>query len=404
MSKLAIKGGVAVRSNAFASWPQYGEKELGALNRVLESGIWGIGGSEVRKFQKRFTEYQHAGYGICVTSGTTTLEIILRAMGIGSGDEVITTPYTFFATVSSILCLGAKPVFADIEKDTYNIDPDSIEKAITPATKAIIPVHIGGRACDMDRIMSIAEKHHLYVIEDCAHAHGSEWKGQRVGSIGDAGSFSFQSSKNLCSGEGGFITAKDVSIYEKCWSVHNCGRDLHDKTWYAHHNTGTNARMTEWQAAILDAQMDKLDEEIKRREENAAYLNSRLKEIACIEILKADSRVTRNSHHIFIFKFKSEKCKGLTREKFIEALSAEGIPCSPGYVCLYKQPALSKDYVKKIAGNDTPYGELYLENAEAACYKEGVWLMQNILLGDRRDMDEIADAIIKIQENVDELL
>ena len=222
-------------------------------------------GGEVNKFSRRFAEYQQANiWNICVTNGTVTLEVILRGLGIGYGDEVIVPPYTFNATVSSVVFVGATPVFTDIEEGTYNIDPGKIEEAITPNTKAIIPVHIGGRACNMDRIMEIAKKHNLYVIEDCAHAHGSEWKGRRVGSIGDAGSFSFQASKNLTAGEGGFITVNDTKLFEKFWSVHHCGRDYHGKVWYDHVNIGTNARMTEWQAAILDAQMDKLDEEIEK--------------------------------------------------------------------------------------------------------------------------------------------
>ena len=404
MPKLAICGGTPLRKEDFPKWPQYGEKEKEALERVLKSGVWGTLGNEVLKFVERFSAYQNATYGLAVTNGTVSIEITLRALGIGYGDEVIVPPYTFNATASAVLFLGATPVFADIEDDTYNIDPSKIEAAITPKTKAIIPVHIGGRSCDMDKIMEIAKRHNIWVIEDCAHAHGSEWKGKRVGSIGHAGSFSFQASKNLTSGEGGFITTNDEKINKKCWSIHHCGRAYRGTVWYEHVNIGTNARMTEWQAAILDAQMDALDMQIQKRMENAAYLNLRLSEIPCVEPLKNDSRITRNSYHLFIFKFKSEKCKGLIREKFINALCKEGIPCSSGYRSLYKQPLFSSEEIRKVTASKIDYANMYLENTEKAGEKEGVWLTQNMLLGSKKDMDDIANAIIKIYENVDELL
>jgi len=404
MGKLAVNGAAPIRTNKFPAWPKYGNKEKEKLLRVLESGVWGTLGPESRKFEKRFSEYQQSLYGIAVTNGTVSLEIILRALGIGRGDEVIIPPYTFYATASAVLMVGAIPVFADIEASTYNIDPEEIERLITPRTRAVIPVHVAGRPCNMDRIMEIANRHGLYVIEDCAQAHGSEWKGKRVGSIGTAGSFSFQCSKNLCCGEGGFITTNDEAVYERCWSIHNCGRDLKDDRWYSHHHIGTNSRLSEWQAAILDAQLDRLDEQMDIRQKNASYLNSLLAKIDCIEVMQEDINVTRNSHHLFIFKFKPEQCKGLSKELFIKALNAEGIPCTSGYTCLYKHPAFHGEEIRRVLGEQPPYAELYLKNAETAANAEGVWLTQNVLLAGKEDMDDIAEAIIKIYGNVDELL
>jgi dTDP-4-amino-4,6-dideoxygalactose transaminase len=404
MPKLAIKGGTQLRVDKFAEWPVFGAEEMLALERVLKSGIWGTLGSEVIKFASRFAEYQHADYGVAVTNGTVSLEVILRALGIGRGDEVIIPPYTFVATASSVILQGATPVFADIEDGTYNICPEAIEKAITPRTKAIIPVHIGGRPCDMDRIMKIACAYGLHVIEDCAHAPGSEWKGRRVGAFGDAGSFSFQNSKNITAGEGGCITTRNAEVYEKCWSVHNCGRDMHGRAWYGHPYIGTNARMTEWQAAVLDVQLDKLDAQIGIRMENAAYLNRRLKEIPCIEIMQADERITRNSYHLFVFKYKRNALANLPRSVFLDALNTEGIPCSPGYSCLYMQPLFSANEFRKITGSTIDYPGLRLANAEKAASEEGVWFTQNMLLGDKKDMDDIADAILKILENAEELI
>lgn len=404
MSKLALKGGNPLRIDKFPKWPQYDQKEAAALDRVLKSNVWGTLGSEVKNFVERYAKYQNADYGVAVTNGTQTLEIILRALDIGYGDEVIIPPYTFNATASAVILLGATPVFAYIEEGTFNLDPEKLECAITSRTKAIIPVHVGGRACNMDRIKEIAIKHNLYVIEDAAHANGSEWRGTRVGAIGDAGSFSFQNSKNITAGEGGFITTNNTGIFEKCWAIHHCGRDINNKVWYGHPYIGTNARMTEWQATILDVQLDKLDAQIDKRNDNACYLNSRLKEIPCIEVLKNDERANRNSYHLFIFKYKSEKCKDLSRELFIKALSAEGIPSSPGYVCLYKQSLFNTPEFKRITGSNIKYDKLYLETAEKLCENEALWFTQNMLLAEKKDMDQIVDSITKIYENVNELL
>ncbi len=404
MSKLAINGGTTVKTSPFPKWPVYGEKESEALNKVLHSGVWGTLGSEVLAFNESFAKYQDAKYGLAVTNGTATLEIILRALEIGISDEVIVPPYTFNATVSAVLMAGATPVFADIESDTFNMDPAMAEKSVTKNTKAIIPVHIGGRPCDMDAITAIADKHGLYVIEDAAQAHGSEWKGRKVGSIGNAGSFSFQASKNLTAGEGGFITTNDEELYDKCFSIHHCGRDMKNGLWYDHPFMGTNARMTEWQAAILNVQMENLDSQLETRMKNAAYLNKRLQEIPCTGILKQDDRITKCSNHLFIFRYFADKCKDLPRDKFLAALKAEGIPCAPGYVCLYKQGMLSSPQAKRILRPDTAYETIFLENAERACYSEGVWLYQYMLLGTMDDMDDIVNAINKVYENADELL
>jgi len=404
MGKLAITGGPKLRTKPFPQWPVYGKEEADGLLRVLESQKWGTLGPEVAKFTERFCNYLGVKHGVAVTNGTATMEVLLRAKGIGFGDEVLVPPYTFVATVSAVICVGATPVFVDIEEDTFNMDPDKLEQAITPRTKAVIPVHVGGRPCDMDKIMAIANKYNLFVIEDTAHAHGSEWKGQKCGSLGTAGSFSFQASKNLTAGEGGFISTNDTDLFEMCWSIHHCGRDYKGTVWYGHPYIGTNARMTEWQAVILNAQLDRMDSQIEKRMENAKYLTARLNEIDCIQTVKEDERITRNSYHLFLFKYLEENLKGLPRDKFLKALNAEGIIASPGYTCLYKMPMLMTDQMKKMTGSSIDYSKVYLETAEKLTEKQGVWTTQNVLLGEKEDMDQFADAIIKIVENVDEIL
>ena len=193
------------------------------------------------------------------------MEIILRALEIGLGDEVIIPSYTFIATSSAVLAAGATPVFCDIDENSFNMDPAQIEPSSRHEPKAIIPVHIGGNLCDMDAIGKIANRHGLYVIEDAAHAHGSEWKGQRAGTLGIAGSFSMQGSKTLSAGEGGMIVTNDRDLYHRCFSVHHCGRDAVNPDWYDHPYLGTNARMTEWQAAVLRQQLRRLDNQIETR-------------------------------------------------------------------------------------------------------------------------------------------
>jgi len=403
MSQLAINGGSPVKTGTFPKWPVYGEKESEALTKVLNSGVWGTLGSEVLRFNENFAKYQKAKYGIAVTNGTATLEIILRALDIGIGDEVIVPPYTFNATVSSVLMAGATPVFVDIESDTFNIDAAKIEQAITKNTKAVIPVHIGGRPCDMDAIKAIAEKHGLFVIEDAAHAVGSEWRNTRVGSIGNAGSFSFQASKNLTAGEGGCIVTNDEDLYNKCFSIHHCGRDMKNGLWYDHPFLGTNARMTEWQAAILNVQMERLDSQLETRMKNAAYLTEKLRDIPFIKTFRVDDRVTRNAYHLFLFRYIKSECREVPKEKFIKAMNAEGIPLAPGYVPLYKQGMLTSSHAKRVLNPGVSYNSLYLENVERASSEEGMWLLQNVLLGTREEIDTITDAMLKIYENADEL-
>ena len=378
-----------------------------SLKNVLESGVWGVRGSRQKAFEERFAAYQHAKYGISVTNGSVALEISLRALGIGCGDEVIVPPYTFMATVTAVLYVNAIPIFADIDPETYTIDPKSVESVISERTKAILPVHISGRPADMDALLSIAEKHDLYVLEDACQAWGSEWRERRVGAIGNIGAFSFQSSKNITSGEGGMIVTNDENLYEKAWSLHNCGRSLKGP-WYEHQLPGGNHRMTEFQAAILLAQLERLDEQTERRMSNARYLNDSLSRMDGIKPLKDDERITRNSYHLYIFRFNPEAFGGISKARFAEALQAEGIPVSVGYSKpLYAERYL--DYFKRCPlscpfyGKPIDYSKVKLPVAERACYIEGLWLPQYVLLGSREDMDDIISAFEKVSENADEL-
>jgi dTDP-4-amino-4,6-dideoxygalactose transaminase len=320
------------------------------------------------------------------------------AMGIGAGDEVIVPPYTFLATATAVVEANATPVFADIERETFNISPQAIERAVTKRTRAIIPVHLGGMPCDMDAIMPIARKHNLTVIEDAAHAHGSAYRERPCGSIGHLGSFSFQSTKNLTSGEGGIITTNDDDLAAKCRSIHNCGR-IEGGAWYEHHVIAGNYRLGEFQGAILNAQLDRLDSQTSTRDANGRYLDSRLAGIPGITPQRRDSFATRNAHHLYLFRYDATAW-GMPRARFLEALTAEGIPVSSGYVLpLYKQPLFADRAFGPYTGCAGDYRNLHLPNVEAICAGEGAWLPQNVLLGARQDMDDIVRAFEKVYEH-----
>lgn len=259
-SKLALLGGTPVRTRPFKSWPVFGKAEERRLLHTLRSGKWGkLHGQEVAELENRFAAMHGCKHGIGVVNGTVSLRIGLMAAGLGAEDEVIVPPYTFFSTASAVIEANAVPVFADIDLETFNLDPAAVEAAITPRTRAIIPVHFAGQPADMDAIMAIAGKRNLVVIKDAAHAHGASYKNRPVGSLGHLGSFSFQSSKNLTSGEGGIITTNDHSLAEACRSIHNCGR-IPGGLWYEHHVISGNYRLGEFQGAILNAQLDRLEE------------------------------------------------------------------------------------------------------------------------------------------------
>jgi dTDP-4-amino-4,6-dideoxygalactose transaminase len=399
--KLALNGGTRTRTAEFPKWPVYDKREEEALYKVLESCEWGTLGPLVEVFEKKFSRYTGVKESVAVCNGTVSLEIILRALDIGYGDEVIVPAYTFFATASAVLMVNATPVFVDIHPSNNCIDPDKIENHISNNTKAIIPVHMAGTPADMDRIGEIAEKHGLLVIEDAAQAHGSEWKGRKIGSLGIAGSFSFQSSKNMTAGEGGIITTNDEETAGLCWSIHNAGRKKGEE-WYKHYELSGNYRMTEWQAAVLSIQLDRLDKQIAVREDNASYLSSRLKQIPGIEIFEDDIRITKNTRHLYMFNYIKNEFNGIKKEKFIEALEAEGIHATGGYVPLYKQPLFHQEKVIKRLGGNIDYSSILLPQTEKAA-DQTVWLGQNMLLGRHCDMDDIAEAILKICNNIDEL-
>jgi dTDP-4-amino-4,6-dideoxygalactose transaminase len=401
-SKLALLGGKPVRKKPFTPWPVFGKPEEARLLKTLRSGKWGrLHGKEVETFEARFATLHGAKHGIAVVNGTVSLRIALMAAGIQADDEVIVPPYTFVSTATAVIEANAIPVFADIDLETFNIDPKAIEAAITPRTRAIIPVHFAGQPADMKAILRIAKKHNLVVIEDAAHAHGAIYAGRGAGSIGHFGSFSFQSSKNLTSGEGGLITTNDDKLAAACRSIHSCGR-IEGGLWYEHHVIAGNYRLGEFQGAILNCQLARLEEQTKTRDENGQYLAARLAKLPGVFPQRRIKECDRHSYHLFMMRI-DPAVFGVSRATVVKALQAEGVPCSAGYaISLPSQPLFRNKafgpYLAKARAK-LNYAKARVPNSDLLCREQCIWLEQSIFLGPRGDMDDIAVAFEKIYAN-----
>ena len=409
MPKLAIAGGVPVRTKPFSAWPQFDDREAQRLRDELESRNWGgfpFPNRFAQLLAERFAAYHDARHAICAANGTVTIEIALRAVGIKPGDEVIVPAYTFEATAAPVLRLGAIPVFADVLPDTYCIDPQAVEEAITPRTRAVIPVHLAMNMADMDAINQIAARHSLKVIEDCAHAHGAKWRERGAGALGDAGSFSMQTSTLMTAGEGGIVTTSNDEILELCESYVNCGRASRTDH-YGHRILGFNYRMTEFQAAILLAQLERLPEQTELRAARAARLSRGLAQIPGIALLKRDERNTTQAIYQYVFKYDKEAFGNAPRDRFVAALEAEGIPCDGlFYEPVYRGALFAVDPADfpALSGRPLPWKDARCLVAERAAYEESVWLPHQLLLGAEGDVDQIIEAIEKIHLSPDELL
>ena len=412
MGKLAITGGKPLRKKPLAQWPIATKAEAAALKDVLESTRWGgqpFPGKHAAAFAAKFAEVHTAKYGQCVNTGTVAIQAALKAIGIKPGDEVIVPAYTWEGTVGPVLLVSAIPVFVDVDPDTYCLDVRLIERAITPKTKAILPVHLGMRFADMDEILRIATKHNLKVVEDCAHAHGGLWMGKGAGSMGDLGAFSFQSSKLITSGEGGAVVTNNLEYMERVQSYINAGRaSVTDK--YHHRIIGFNYRLGEFQAAVLGPQLDRLPAQSAIRERNMRYFESRLQNTTGIGLLKPDPRITRLAPYGYVLKYFSQKAKEIPRASFVAALQLEGIPCDGlFYEPVYKSslfPVDPADFPALSWGREKPLDlrNLYsCPESERAAYHEAVWFPHQNFLGSREDTGTIADAVEKVLANIEEL-
>lgn len=388
---LAIDGGTPVRTAPFGGWPQWGEEEEQALLAALRSGTWGsLDGTFVKRLEQEFAAFQHARYGVSCVNATMALSVALKAVGVEPGDEVLVPPYTFIATASAALMIGAIPVFVDVDAGTLLIDPALIDAAVTPRTRAIIPVHHAGSPVDMDGVMAAARRHGLRVIEDAAQAHGAAWRGTPVGAIGDAGVFSFQSSKAINAGEGGMMVTNDPAIEELMWSYRNVGRRKGGE-WYEHVRLGWNLRLTEFQAAVLLEQMRRFPAQREHRAQNAAYLSSRLEAIPGIVPLGVPQGVTAHTWYSYHFRWLGEADGGLPKLAFSAALKAEGIPNFHGYVPLNRLAAV-RDGIARLGGPEPAA----CPAAERAADHEVLMLALPVLMGTHQDLDQVAEAVAKV--------
>jgi dTDP-4-amino-4,6-dideoxygalactose transaminase len=403
-SALAVHGGQPVRTEPFPSWPTSDDEEAKAVAAVLASGNWGsTHGDVVATFEREFADYQNATHCVCVCNGTLALAAALRAAGVGVGDEVIIPPYTFIATAAAPLFVGAVPVFADIDPGTHLLDAAAVEAAITPRTRAVMPVHVAGRPADMDAFAALSERHGLTVVEDAAQATGAEWRGRRVGALGGAesmGTFSFQTSKNISAGEGGAVVTNSDRMGDALYSIANVGR-VRGGGWYQHDHVGYNLRLTEFQAAILRAQLQRHPEQNARRNTNAAILSELLSDVEGVTLPPADERITAHGWHLYLFRVPglggAEK-----RDAFARALTAEGVPCATGYNGLHRNDALRQEATALAERLGQPYPEPEVPVTDQLV-TDSVWLPQNTLLGTEEDTRAIADAIAKVLRHADSL-
>lgn len=400
---LALRGGTPVRQAPYPSWPPVTESTVRAVTEALREGVWSdVAGERKLAFERAFADAHDSRHGLAVSNGTVSLQIALAALGVGSGDEVIVPAYTFLATATSVLNVNAAPVFVDVLPTNGTIDPAAVEAAITPRTKAIMPVHFGGHPADLDALMAISDRTGIPVVEDAAQAHGARWRDRAVGSFGAYGSFSFQASKNMTAGEGGALTTNDDRLAELAWTLHHCGR-VRGEPWYNHVVNGGNHRLGELQCAILLDQLGDAEGYMARRSRSAAILDAAFAEVDGIRPLETDARVTRHAYHIYCMRYDPAAFGGLDRATFMEAMRAEGVPTSSGYISpLNRQPVFAEHvFDVRAVGLDLAdprfaYGEFRLPVSELLC-EEMVMFPQYVLLGDEDAVRAIPEAVLKIQ-------
>jgi len=380
MKKLALHGGQRVITKDFPKWPVWDDNDAKAVADAVRGEVWGYGGGMIDKFASSFAKFQRLAHVVPVANGSVALDIALQALGVGRGHEVIVPDYTFMATAVAPLRCGAELVLADVDPETFCLDPLKMQQAITERTKAIICVHIGGHPCDMTAIMTIANKYGIPVIEDCAHAHGAVWDSISIGSFGDICTFSFQSSKTLACGEGGAVGTNSARLARLCWAWQNCGR-VSGETDYNHYLPATNYRIGNLQAALLTTQLARLEEQCRVRDENGAYLTGLLSKVPGVKPQARHAKVGRHGFYLFSFLVDPS----MPRDAFRAALKAEGVPTQLQYPTIH-----SLDFVRAhgIRGDNFPVSTMVADRS--------VWLYHRALLGSREDTARIAEAVEKI--------
>ena len=409
--KLATVGGAPVRTAPWPDWPVWNRDAEIRIAEMYRTGNWyRNSGKYCEEFEDLYAKLVGAKYCLATASGTTALSVALHAAGVDAGDEVLVSPFTFIATYNAIFLAKALPVFVDTDPDTLLLNPEKIEERITDRTTAILPVHIFGLPCDMDPINAIAKKKDLKVIEDACQAWSARYKGKNTGTLGDLGCFSFQNSKHLPSGEGGAVVSDDEKTMDLCRSFHDCGRkygSIQSESQYP--VRGANFRMQHVQALVLMSQMERFADDAQLREKNAAYLDKKLTEIPGIKPYKMVNGGEKSAYHFYPFRFQKDQFKMKSRDSFMTALRAEGIPCMPGYGRQNKDGLIdealnSRGYIRLFGENRlNQWREQNVLPGNDLVAEEVVLLFQKMLLGTEKDMDDIVNAIAKIHSNADQL-
>lgn len=434
MSDLAVHGGPkAAAELTVPEWPQITDRDEENVLQSLRSGYWcrldkqrgrlynslteepdwvtrGLVDTEadsfVERFEDEFAAYQDAEHAVAVYNGTVALEVALRICGVRPGDEVLVPDYTFIATASSVLSLGAIPKFVDVDPNTGNIDPDSLREKVSDDTDGVIAVHYSGYPIDFDEILPIVDEYDLFLIEDSAHAQGTEWNGRKVGTIGDVGTFSFQETKTLAGGEGGIVITDDDVLAEQLELLHNTGR-IPGEHHYKHYIQGSNYRMSELHGALLCAQLERLPDEMATRHRNEEILRSELEPIDGVTLKPENDRITSRGYYFFTFNYEPSAFAGMARPAFLEALTAEGVPAGPGYLMpLHREPAFRREHITPLVpdGTEIPlYQNMHLPGAEEITRKE-IDIPHQILLAEEADMKLVTEAVRKVQKNAEDVV
>ena len=407
MAKLAINGGVPAAKDWIPTrWPIYDDRERKALIETLESGSWCCmrkPDSKVGNFEREFAEYIGTKYATCVNAGTSALELGFRSCDIEPGDEVIVTAVSFVASASAIVLAGGVPVFVDVDPETYQMSPDAVEAAITDRTRVVETVHYGGYPADMDRIREIAEKHNLFIVEDCAEGHGTEWKGKKIGSLGDIGAFSFQMGKNLTCGDGGAMTYSNDELAVSCYSYSRYG-NIPGGERYVHYIPAGNFRMSEFLGAILSVQLSRHPEQTEIRYQNGEYFAQEVEKVGGISALKRDPRITKRGYYFYFLRYDSSKWGGVHRNKFREVLAAEGVGTGTAHNDpIYMNPAFQNIKRSLLHGSEMDYTKVHCPEAERIYNSEVIALGKDFLM-ERGNVDMILETLHKMRDNMDELV
>jgi dTDP-4-amino-4,6-dideoxygalactose transaminase len=408
MAELAIAGGTPVRPGGYPQWPEHDERDVEAVARVVRGGRWGgfpEPGPLAAEFAAGFAAYQGARHGVLMANGTVTMEVALKALGIGWGDEVIVPALTFSATPYAAMAAGALPVFCDVTPDTLTIDPDQVEAAVTPRTRAIMPVHLGHQMADMDRVMEVARRHSLAVVEDCAHAHGQRWRDRGAGSFGEFGSFSHQSLKLLTAGEGGTLLTGDERLAGLAHSLIDCGRPKDPEE--RRYTFGANYRLGELHAALLLLGLERFPAQQAERAEAAMRFQELAKGIQGVRLLPPDPRISRWSFYRYVLLIEPEAFAGAGNQRVCEALEAEGVGAWEGYPPMSRydlfQPALSRLPVAVEHAARLDPAAMSFPVAERAALRETVYLDENVFRAGQAGVEDAVEALAKVQRHADEL-